>query len=345
MNAGAFLDKVKNAFSIGTSNRWLFGNGGQPQDDGSAYEGYEESSYEEYYDGTGANPYAQQAQGYGYQAPYNQGYQEQAYSQPNVQQPYAQPNYAQANYSQPNYNNPSYTQQGAYRQQQDFNPESVQEQAPQFQSQFAPEGFNNTKQQRNRRADQHRERTENVVPFPEENTASAKSMDAYVINVNNVAACRQAMMCLRKGQCAIIVMDRLTDRSETRRYVDMLTGACYALGGTMTRLSSKIGFYLMAPSNMTVYTDAVTSNANNPKQAAENFTQPQPSAQMPFNANTAYRGAQQANYGNPYSNMQAEQMSQQMPPQNHYYGQNQYEAPAVSSSVHRAYYSPNEMAQ
>jgi hypothetical protein len=52
--------------------------------------------------------------------------------------------------------------------------------------------------------------------------------------------------------------------------VDMLTGACYALNGTMTRLSSRIGFYIMAPSGMTVYTDPTTSNANaqpRPQQA------------------------------------------------------------------------------
>lgn len=90
-------------------------------------------------------------------------------------------------------------------------------------------------------------------------------MDAYVINVFNINTCRQAMSCLRKGQCTLVVMDQLVDKAEIRRYVDMLTGACYALNGTMTRLSAKIGFYIMAPSTMTVYTDPTTSNANAPR--------------------------------------------------------------------------------
>ena len=109
-----------------------------------------------------------------------------------------------------------------------------------------------------------------MVPFPGSHAApEQKPVDAYVINVFNINTCRQAMTCLRKGQCTLVVMDQLVDKSEIRRYVDMLTGACYALNGTMTRLSAKIGFYIMAPSTMTVYTDPTTSNANAPRPIAQ----------------------------------------------------------------------------
>ena len=127
------------------------------------------------------------------------------------------------------------------------------------------------------------------------------------------------MSCLRKGQCTLIVMDQLIDKAEIRRYVDMLTGACYALNGTMTRLSTKIGFYIMAPNGMTVYTDPTTTNANaqpRPQQAPlyrPLNSQPQmpsrspgsfapqegyPPPQMSFQQHSAPAGqAQQPDYG------------------------------------------------
>ncbi len=356
MSAGAFLDKIKNAFSIGANNKWLFG-GGQPYDDMDAYEG-EESSYSGAYGGYDDLSGNRE----------QPNYQQPNYQQPNYQQAYGGQNYGQQNYMGQNYPEAPYQQQayqGQGYQQPNYQQEGqsaayakgyyeqggAQEAELQFQSQFAPEGYSSKQPVRNRRADQRRRQDENVVPFPDENASGAQKtaqpMDAYVINVSNVAACRQAMICLRKGQCAIIVMDRITDRAETRRYVDMLTGACYALNGTMTRLSSKIGFYLMAPSGMTVYTDAVTSNANNPRQmqTSDSFAQRRPGDQAGFNASARYsgaqysRGAQQGGFGaNPYN---MEPNMQQDP----YRGQSRYEAPAVSHSVRQAYYPQNEMAQ
>lgn len=355
MSAGAFLDRVKNAFSIGANNKWLFGSG-QPYDDADEYEG-EDSSYSGYYGGAGGYD---GAGGYGAsesyeQMNYQQAYNEQAYSQPNYSQPgYAQPSYNpqsfnQQAYSQQYYAGQNYPQQNyqqsakhaAYSPNSQYAPEDAQENSFQFQSQFAPEGYSAKPSSRNHRLDQRRRSEENVVPFPEDAAnavANIQNMDAYVINVSNVAACRQAMICLRKGHCAIIVMDRLTDRSETRRYVDMLTGACYALNGTMTRLSSKIGFYLMAPSGMTVYTDAVTSNANNPRQmqVGGSFTQRGESMQAGFNASPKYSAPQTGfSDSNPYA---ADPMRQ-----NAYQGR--YEAPTAPSGMREAYYPQNEMAQ
>ncbi|HSK69935.1 MAG TPA: cell division protein SepF, partial [Candidatus Limnocylindria bacterium] len=134
---------------------------------------------------------------------------------------------------------------------------------------------------RSRRAAQHDARTPqpegNIVPFPGvEQAAPApepRQMDAYVVNVTGINGCRQAMTCLRKGQCTLVVMDQLADKAEVRRYVDMLNGACFALGGTMTRLSLKVGFYLLAPSGMMVYTDPLTASANAPQAAPQGTSQ------------------------------------------------------------------------
>lgn len=260
MDLRSTLDKIKNVFTVGDGNRWLLGDkqGRQGDDNGDDMGGYQQ-------------PYQSEQ-------PYAQAYPQQGYTQPYTGQPYVQPNSnpqpgyqaPAANYYQPNhaYSQPQSAQmQGGHMPQQ--NGQNMQQgNSMNFQSQFAPEGAGQP--QRNRRAQQHQQErpSENVVPFPgvTQNTqADPMPMDAYVINVFNIQACRQAMACLRKGQCTLIIMDQLTDRNETRRFVDMLTGACYALGGTMTRLSTKIGFYLMAPQSMTVYTDAVTSGANNPR--------------------------------------------------------------------------------
>ena len=293
MGARSFMDKVKNGLNLGAVHRWLFGENAQEQDwDSDAY-------YADTQDEQGAYNYSE----YGYAeqqyAPPQYAHQQQQYSPqqqyaPQQQVPQQQVHYQQG-YAQPNqYAQASHAAAFGTGMESDFTP-------PSFQSQFAPKGYTpEVKPQRNRRADQHKvEPQENVVQFPQENAVSR--MDAYVINVSNVEACRQAMICLRKGQCTLIVMDQLSDRSEARRYVDMLTGACYALGGSMTRLSSKIGFYLMAPSGMTVYTDAVTSNANNPRQIPHSMNQPQSFTQnrMPevppanFSTSAAYSGGSQ----------------------------------------------------
>lgn len=295
MNLRSTLDSIKQAFVIGRGNRFLHGeqqnNGydptaqypdsGQPAGDPQYGQAQGPAAYPQ------QDPYGAYAQGpaaYPQQDPYG------AYAR-DGQLPHAQPG---APYRQPAplSPNPYAPRQGGYAAPaQDAAPEP----APQYQTQFNAESFLRG-QQRNRRSQQHAPQTQgagpsqapagNVVPFPgmQQPAPETRQMDAYVVNVYNIAACRQAMACLRRGQCTLVVIDQLIDKAEIRRYVDMLTGACYALGGTMTRLSAKIGFYIMAPSGMTVYTDPATSAANAPsrpqqmtpdraaRQAAERYT-------------------------------------------------------------------------
>ncbi len=288
MDFRSMLDQVKSAFVIGKGNAFLHGQSerrqepDEPQQSGRGYApGYQA-------------PYQQPAAPYGaegmYQAP-EQGYYQQpvqqsapqAAQQSVPQQGYYQMPPQQA--AQAPWQQPAQAQQASWQMPQQAAwqqsaPQGTQQRAPQsaaprpqqssgFQTQIDPFG-----QVRNRRGSRHREepeaawaqpQAENLVQFPgadRQQAAAPQQVDAYVINVFNLNSCRQAMSCLRRGQCTLIVMDQLFDKAEIRRYVDMLTGACYALGGTMTRLSSKIGFYIMAPSGMTVYTDPTTSNAN-----------------------------------------------------------------------------------
>ena len=228
-----------------------------------------------------------------------QGVYANTYPQPNYQQ--QQPVYTQNAYQQnqqPQYQQfqqyqqaipQQYMQQPAPQQnwQQQAYQESVYQNSPQQTQRISPQQAQLNQQQqieqagRNRRAAQHIQTTpqpdSNIVQFPGTiPEQESKQMDAYVVNITNITGCRQAMTCLRKGQCTLVVMDQLIDKAEVRRYVDMLNGACFALGGTMTRLSLKVGFYILAPSGMMVYTDPATASANAP----QNRPQPQPAAQQ-----------------------------------------------------------------
>ena len=341
-------DKLRSVFS--RDNSFFYGTAEQEERASAA--GYDQAPQQ----GTYPNAYQAQA---GYHAPY-QEQQPAPYPQGN-QQAYQQPNpygYPPQGYApQPQYQQPA---QDPYAPYQQPAPQPVQQPSPARgytspqQAQLQQQQAENTG--RNRRAAQHQQMNEpqpesNVVPFPgapAPEMAEARQMDAYVVNVTNINGCRQAMTCLRKGQCTLVVMDQLVDKAEVRRYVDMLNGACFALGGTMTRLSLKVGFYILAPSGMMVYTDPVTASANaqpRPQSAPAGFgtAQPYPYQQQPQpgfqpQAQPVYAAQAQPQYappqGNYYQNQQtagyaAPGYNQQgyAPPQGHYdagYEENRY---------------------
>ncbi|NLW21107.1 MAG: cell division protein SepF [Clostridiales bacterium] len=300
-----------------------------------------------------------------------QGTYPQGYAQPQPGQPvysqqavYQQPVYQQPVYQQPVYQQQPYAApqqaqfQPAWQAQQVYADQPAQGQAPQ-----QPGGQYQSPQQaqlsqqpeqtgRNRRAAQHAQpeaQEGNLVQFPGSATPQdAPQMDAYVVNVTGIAGCRQAMTCLRKGNCTLVVIDQLIDKAEVRRYVDMLNGACFALGGTMTRLSTKVGFYILAPSGMMVYTDPITASANAPQprtqphypqqpvyqqqpqqapyQAAAMNAQPVYAAQQGYPQQPAYQ--QQPQQAAPYQEQQAyaPQPNPYAPPRAPQGGQEPYQA-------------------
>ncbi len=197
----------------------------------------------------------------GYQQPYQQ---QQLYQQPAYQQPV----YQQGAYQQPLY------QQGAGMGQQ-----PVFQQAQQQPQQAQPA------QGRMRRAQMHAARQqENVVDFgayqqnmgrqnaqntqpsepPVQEAAqqTASLLSARVINARGMSECRSAITLLRNGDAVVIVMENIADPTEMRRLVDTLSGACYSLTATITKVS-RHGVYLLAPQTVAVFADQATNMMNN----------------------------------------------------------------------------------
>ena len=204
--------------------------------------------------GTGEMYPAQQQQTplYGYQQPY----------QP--QQPVYQ------GYPSPAYQTP----QQAYQQQpQDpaYQPAAYQPPAPAQSTRFA----------RNRRTERTPLRQENnVVDFsayqqpaqaepapaapqaPQAQPAAAgAAFSARIINARGMADCRSAITLLRNGDTVLIVLENISEPAEMRRLVDTLSGACYSLTATITKVS-RYGVYLLAPQTVAVYADQATNQMN-----------------------------------------------------------------------------------
>ena len=222
-----------------------------------------------------AQPYAQPA--------YDPQPQQSAYQASAYQQSYAQPAYQQNAYQQPAYQAQPY--------QQPQQPVQPQMQQPAYSASPLQQGYH--PQQRNRRSAQHAQQPQQGAP--------AKQLSACVVNARSIADCRNAIGILRTGDCVIAVMDSIADQAEVRRYVDTLNGACFSLGCTMTRLSARVGVYLLAPAGMQVYTDRTTTQMNAQSRA-------------PQRANP---GMQQSAFQSPFAPQQG-----QMP-----YGQAAYQQP------------------
>ena len=299
------MDSVKNFFGPNNS----FFNGPRAEEE-AAYNPAPAASDSGYYAQPQQQAAPQQsAQSYA-QPAYDPQPQQSAYQAPAYQQPYAQPAYQQNAYQQPAYQ--------AQPFQQPQQPAQPQMQQPAYSASPLQQGYQ--PQQRNRRSAQHAQQAqqpeaENVVPFPgiaqqpqqaqptaqPQQGAPAKQLSACVVNARSIADCRNAIGILRTGDCVIAVMDSIADQAEVRRYVDTLNGACFSLGCTMTRLSARVGVYLLAPAGMQVYTDRTTTQMNAQSRA-------------PQRANP---GMQQSAFQSPFAPQQG-----QMP-----YGQAAYQQP------------------
>lgn len=241
------MDSVKNFFGPNNS----FFNGPRAEED-TQYTANEPQPYPPMQQGT-----AQPAPAGYEQQPMPQQMPQGAYQQP--AQPFAQAAYQAQPFQQP---------QAAPQQQ-------PQMQQPAYSASPMQQGYQ-PQQPRNRRAAQHAQQpeAENVVPFPAAavqqpqqpaapaQPAPKQAVSCVVINARSIANCRSAIDVLRSGDCVIAVMDNIADQAEVRRYVDTLNGACFSLGCSMTRLSSRVGVYLLAPTSMQVYIDQTTTQMN-----------------------------------------------------------------------------------
>lgn len=186
----------------------------------------------------------------------------QPYQQPTYQQPYQaqqQPAYQQAAYQPQPY---QAQQQPAYQQPQQEPPRQ-----PVYQAPAQPQADAYT---RNRRADRTAQRQENnVLDFPvqqvqqpDADAAQAAAIaSARIINARGMGDCRSAITLLRNGDTVLIVLENISEPAEMRRLVDTLSGACYSLTATITKVS-RAGVYLLAPQSMAVYADQATNQMN-----------------------------------------------------------------------------------
>jgi FtsZ-interacting cell division protein YlmF len=330
-------EKIKSVFS--RDNSFFYGSANRQ--DAAAQTSYDMSPDQVH----NANAYQQYAQGsqsgqWGYQA----DYQQPLYQQAQAPQPVYNPSYQQA--YQP-LGQQSYPPVQGYARpdMEQVNPQGYQQAYQQPHQQLPPQQMQLNQAQaeasgRNRRAVQHMQAQQsqqpegNLVQFPgAEQTPESKPMDAYVVNITSITGCRQAMTCLRKSQCTLVVMDQLIDKGEVRRYVDMLNGACFALGGTMTRLSLKVGFYILAPSGMMVYTDPLTASANAPQSSRQ--AQPQsPGQPAPYQQVPQSTERQQPQYGAPLSRQNYQQQPVYAPPA--------FAQPAYATPPTAAPYAPTQ---
>lgn len=238
------------------------------------------------------------------------------------QQGYYQP--PAAGYQQPQQTSFQQPQQNYPPQQANYQQQSQQPYRTQagYQQPMQPQGYGMDQQTvnqpyvqpRNRRSAQHAQAAENVVPFPgaqqqqqqpaEQQPAPAKKqLSACVINVRGMNDCRSAIGILRAGDCVIAVMDSIADQAEVRRYVDTLNGACFSLNCTITRTSSRVGVYFLAPTGMQVMTDQTTTQMNAQSRAPQRARSAQPTFQGAYQAQPGAYAARPA-YQQPYTPVQ-----------------------------------------
>lgn len=215
-----------------------------------------------------------------------------------TQQP--QPQYAppmQANYYQPQQaapQQPAYQPQAAYQQ-----PQQPVYQQP-VQPQPAPR---QTASQNswNSRFNQKQEKVVNIRDYqqPAPETAApaeeAKPMSqatTRVVCARGMMDCRLAITLLRAGDAVLVTMENIKDPAEMRRLVDTLSGACYSLSASITKVS-RYGVYLLAPQSMVVYADQLINQMNG---AAPKAQRPmyQPGQRPAMQSQAAYQQQQPA---------------------------------------------------
>lgn len=221
-------------------------------------------------------PYMQQASQQGYQQP------QAAYPQQGYQQPYAQQAPADFYQSQPR--NRRAQQHAA---QQDNNVVDFGAYQQQAHQQYQQPQQNAYQSHPSYQSQQTAQQPASPVEQPAQQAAPSM-LNARIINARGMADCRSAITLLRNGDAVMIVLENVTDPAEMRRLVDTLSGACYSLTATITKVS-RYGVYLLAPQSMAVYADQATNQMNNPGRAAAARGY-QPGAQRP-----AYQQPQQQN--------------------------------------------------
>ena len=242
-------------------------------------------------------PYPQQPQAGQWQQPQFTASQPMAYQQSYQPQQSYQQSYQQSAYQQPA---PAYQPQQQAEAQHQPRSRRMQHQAAQLETNVVDFGAYQQRQQPQAAAPQ-------TAPEPQPASASGL-LSARVINARGMGDCRSAITLLRNGDAVMIVLENITDPTEMRRLVDTLSGACYSLTATITKVS-RYGVYLLAPQTLAVYTDQATNAMNSaPARAQSRNYQPGYTGQRVAYANQPMQQPQQVQpqpqQENPYANQQ-----------------------------------------
>lgn len=197
--------------------------------------------------------YAAQQMQYQQENQYQQLQQTGAYTQEQLQQAqYQQEQQYAAQQMQYQPQDNQYQQQtGVYTQEQlqqpQAQPQYQQEQqyAAQQQPQQYPQG--------------------NVVTFPGMQTAADGTVYAhveYIVQLTSRNQCRTVIDYIRTNASVFLNMEEIENPSERQRCVDMLSGAAYALGCALNRISPR-GVYLISSPSVRVMMDSATQKMAN----------------------------------------------------------------------------------
>ena len=254
MAVGDIFGSLKNSVRTAYNNFFYSGRQAPPQQrTRGAYQDARNQAYAQQDEGY-QQPYQQQG---AYQQPYQQqgGYQQPYQQQGGYQQPYQQ----QAAYQQP------YQQQAGYQQPQPAQARARRTQTHTARQQENVVDFGAYQQNMGRQNAQPAQAAQPVqnaeAPAQEAAQTAASLLSARVINARGMGDCRSAITLLRNGDAVVIVMENIGDPSEMRRLVDTLSGACYSLTATITKVS-RHGVYLLAPQTMAVFADQATNTMN-----------------------------------------------------------------------------------
>ena len=104
---------------------------------------------------------------------------------------------------------------------------------------------------------------DNIVPFPNLFVGDDGRTYAHVERVAQVlspAACFRVMEFMRNGESVIINSESIGNEAEVQRCLDMISGAAFTLGCSMTRLTQGNRAWLVAPGSVLVMQDAAVSH-------------------------------------------------------------------------------------
>ena len=162
---------------------------------------------------------------------------------------------------------PQQAPQAAY--QQPYQPQSQQApQQPQYHANYQQQGYQPPQPQQ---PGGRFGRRDNVVDIGDyqKNAGEMHQQEApqqaqvatRVICARGMADCRMAITLLRNGDGVLVTMENVKDPAEMRRLVDTLSGACYSLNASITKVS-RFGVYLLAPHTMPVFADQMINQMN-----------------------------------------------------------------------------------